>query len=145
MYIFCFVCFRQCLFNLYYEYFRMIRFSRLPLLIIPHVKSIPGLKCSKCPFPPTPPPPFNFTQNGCLNSPRRRLVSINFVVDLRVCWWWILFRTEASLVQSSVSSGSGGGDVRGGGRGGWGQGCIYVNFFRGSNLGFFSRVSPTRN
>ena len=39
-------------------------------------------------------------------------------------------------MQSSVSSGSGGGDVRGGGRGGWGEGCIYVNFFRGSNLGF---------
>ena len=62
----------------------MIHFSRMPLLIISHFKSNPGLKCSKCPFPPSPPPALKFSQNGCLNSPRRRLVSIDFIVGLRL-------------------------------------------------------------
>ena len=44
-------------------------------------------------------------------------------------------------MQSSVSPRSGGGDVRGGGRGGWGGGCFYVNFLRMVSW-FFSRVIP---
>ena len=80
MYIFCFVCFRHGLFSHYYEYFRMTCFSRCPYLLFPTLKSSPRLGVLQGPFPSSPPFPLTFSER-VPQPPRRRLVSIRFIVD----------------------------------------------------------------